>query len=175
MLVVLGLTTIFFPSTDTGYKKRYTRKEIEEIQDEVRDRQTFSKILTSKRNLDHVNKILKVKRLQRQAKTGNNMVKRRRGRPRKQPYDDGFLSQMPVLEKYVDFPGRRNLHGVSASNRFEFFGHDSITDAIEAVVYQARSQIVAQTCTNPTPEDQPEHPARKGPKNKRDESHQSLN
>ncbi|XP_062874143.1 SET-binding protein [Trichomycterus rosablanca] len=159
----------------SSYKKRYKRKEIEEIQNEVRKRQAFSKILTSKRNLDHVNKILKVKRLQRQAKTGNNMVKRRRGRPRKQPIDDGFLSQMPVLEKYVDFPGRVNLHSGQMPNQPEFFSHDSITDAIEAVVYQARTQIVPQTCPDSRPEEQLERPARKSRKNKRDEPHQSLN
>lgn len=39
------------------------------------------------------------------------MVKRRRGRPRKQPLslEEGLLGQMPVLEKCVDLPGKRNL------------------------------------------------------------------
>ncbi|KAG5856412.1 hypothetical protein ANANG_G00007690 [Anguilla anguilla] len=39
-------------------------------------------VLSTKRSLDHVNKILKAKKLQRQARTGNNVVKRRGpGRP----------------------------------------------------------------------------------------------
>ncbi|KAJ8405614.1 hypothetical protein AAFF_G00315940 [Aldrovandia affinis] len=123
-------------------KKRFKRKEIEEIQCEVRKMCTFSKILSTKKNLDHVNKILKVKRLQRQAKTGNNIVKRRRGRPRKQPIslDEELVGQMPVLERCVDLPGKRSLRGGLVPERLEFSNHDSIMDTIESVVHMARSQ-----------------------------------
>ncbi|KAG9355079.1 hypothetical protein JZ751_001792 [Albula glossodonta] len=123
-------------------KKRFKRKEIEEIQCEVRKMCNFSKILSTKKNLDHVNKILKVKRLQRQAKTGNNIVKRRRGRPRKQPppLEEESVSQMPVLERCVDLPGKRNLRTGLAPEHLEFSNHDSIMDTIESVVHMARSQ-----------------------------------
>ncbi|XP_015220448.2 SET-binding protein isoform X1 [Lepisosteus oculatus] len=123
-------------------KKRFKRKEIEEIQCEVRKMCTFSKILSTKKNLDHVNKILKAKRLQRQAKTGNNIVKRRRGRPRKQPVllDDESLGQMPVLEKCIDLPGKRSLRTNVVPETLEFAKQDSIMDAIESVVHMARVQ-----------------------------------
>lgn len=136
-------------------KRRYKRKEIEEIQSEVRKMRAFSKILNTKKNLDHVNKILKVKRLQRQAKTGNNMIKRRRGRPRKQPLpqedeedddddeeeeEEELATQMPVLEKCVDLPGKRSLLHTSLPEPLEFSNHDSIMDAIESVVHMARAQ-----------------------------------
>ncbi|XP_051551968.1 SET-binding protein-like [Myxocyprinus asiaticus] len=126
----------------SSYKRRHNRDEVEEIQYDMQKMCAFSKILTTKKNLDHVNKILKVKRLQRQAKTGNNIVKRRRGRPRKQPLslEEGLLGQMPVLEKCVDLPGKRNLHTGLVPAQLEFSNHDSITDAIESVVYMARSQ-----------------------------------
>ncbi|MCI4392612.1 hypothetical protein PGIGA_G00147930 [Pangasianodon gigas] len=160
-----------------SYKKRYKRKEIEEMQSDVRKKHAFSKILTSKRSLDHVNKILKVKRLQRQAKTGNNVVKRRRGRPRKQTLvpNEGFLPQMPVLEKCMDFPGKRNLHSSPMLSQPEFSSHDSITDAIEAVVHQARAQPNPQTTqmAKPYPKYQPEEqlerPVRRGRGSRRDE------
>ncbi|KAL6465414.1 hypothetical protein MHYP_G00255470 [Metynnis hypsauchen] len=160
-----------------SYKKRYKRKEIEEMQCEVRKMHTFSKILTSKRSLDHVNKILKVKRLQRQAKTGNNVVKRRRGRPRKQPLPtDEILAQMPVLEKCVDIPSKRSLHSGLVPAQLEFSNHDSIADAIEAVVHQARAQPKPQApqgskhWPKAQPEDQPERPARRGRGSRREEA-----
>ncbi|XP_030647645.1 SET-binding protein [Chanos chanos] len=131
----------------SSLKIRYKRKEEEEIQQEVRKVCSFSKILTTKKSLDHVNKILRVKRLQRQAKTGNNVVKRRRGRPRKQPldHDQGVIGQMPVLEKCVDLPGKRNPQNALMPEPLEFSNHDSIMDAIESVVHRARSQSVPQS------------------------------
>ncbi|XP_028852525.1 SET-binding protein [Denticeps clupeoides] len=132
----------------SSLKRRYKRKEIEEIQSEVRKMHTFSKILSTKKNLDHVNKILKVKRLQRQSKTGNNIVKRRRGRPRKQPLpeEDGLCIQMPVLEKCVDLPGKRSLHSsLMAPEPLEFANHDSISAAIESVIHMARVQPKPQS------------------------------
>ncbi|XP_026862022.2 SET-binding protein [Electrophorus electricus] len=158
-------------------KKMYKRKELEDMQCDVRRRHTFSKILTSKRSLEHVNKILRVKRLQRQAKTGNNVVKRRRGRPRKQPLpsDEGFLAQMPVLEKCVDLPSNRSLQGSLVPAQLEFSNHDSITDAIEAVVHQARVQPKLHTLQEgkPWPKGQPEsqqeRPARRARGARREE------
>ncbi|KAJ8285498.1 hypothetical protein GJAV_G00027470 [Gymnothorax javanicus] len=121
-------------------RKRVKRKEMDEIQYEVRKMCAFSKILSTKKNLDHVNKILKVKRLQRQAKTGNNIVKRRRGRPRKQPQEEEPAGQMPVLERCVDLPGKRVLRTGLVPEPLEFSNHDSITDTIESVVHMARAQ-----------------------------------
>uniref|UniRef100_A0A8C4RZG6 SET binding protein 1 n=1 Tax=Erpetoichthys calabaricus TaxID=27687 RepID=A0A8C4RZG6_ERPCA len=128
-------------------KKRFKRKEIEEIQSEVRKMCTFSKILSTKKNLDHVNKILKAKRLQRQAKTGNNIVKKRRGRPRKQPLlsDEEPTAQMPVLERCVDLPGKKNSRACLPPEPLDFSNQDPIMDAIEAVIHMAREQPKAPT------------------------------
>ncbi|XP_036385748.1 SET-binding protein-like [Megalops cyprinoides] len=127
-------------------KKRFKRAEIEEIQCEVRKMCAFSKILSTKKNLGHVNKILKAKRLQRQAKTGNNIVKKRRGRPRKQPLspEDEGVGQMPVLERCVDLPGRKSSYPTLAPELLEFSNQDSIMDAIESVVLMARAQPKSQ-------------------------------
>ena len=97
------------PAASSSLKKRFKRREIEAIQCEVRKMCNYTKILSTKKNLDHVNKILKAKRLQRQSKTGNNFVKKRRGRPRKQPtqFDEDSRDQMPVLEKCIDLPSKR--------------------------------------------------------------------
>ncbi|KAL4630051.1 SET-binding protein [Arapaima gigas] len=129
-------------STEYGspLKQRLKRKEVEEVQSEVRNMCAFSKILSTKKNLDHVNKILKVKRLQRQAKTGNNFVKKRRGRPRKQPIllDSELTGQMPILEKCVDLPGKKSVRTGMLSESMEFSNHDSILDTIESVVHMAQ-------------------------------------
>ena len=61
------------------------RSVVEAMQRQARKMCNYDKILATKKNLDHVNKILKAKKLQRQARTGNNFVKRRPGRPRKCP------------------------------------------------------------------------------------------
>ncbi|XP_005165732.2 SET-binding protein [Danio rerio] len=163
----------------SSYKRRSKLvEEVEEVQCDMRKKCAFSKILTTKKNLDHVNKILKVKRLQRQAKTGNNMVKRRRGRPRKQllSLEEGLLGQMPVLEKCVDLPGKRNLHTGLVPAQLEFSNHDSITDAIESVVNMARSQFSPQSMQGGKnwqkiqPELQVERPNRKGKGNRKEEA-----
>ncbi|XP_069482992.1 SET-binding protein isoform X2 [Ambystoma mexicanum] len=121
-------------------KKRYKRCEIEAIQCEVRKMCNFSKVLSTKKNLDHVNKILKAKRLQRQSKTGNNFVKKRRGRPRKQPFsfEEDSRDQMPVLEKCVDLPSKRGQRYTSNSLVVEVPRKDAIMDTIESVVHMAR-------------------------------------
>lgn len=115
-------------------------------------------------NFDHVQKILRAKRLQRQAKTGNNVIKRRPGRPRKQPLEesqpasmreevwadargldvaasrkvDGRTLGMPVLERCDNLPGRHSLRPSLALESQELPAHDSIAATIETVVHQAR-------------------------------------
>uniref|UniRef100_A0AAQ6IN85 SET binding protein 1 n=1 Tax=Anabas testudineus TaxID=64144 RepID=A0AAQ6IN85_ANATE len=66
--------------TGVPSKRRYKRREVEQIQKDVRRMHSL--------NFEHVQKILRAKRLQRQAKTGNNVIKRRPGRPRKQPLEE---------------------------------------------------------------------------------------
>ncbi|XP_038869554.1 SET-binding protein-like [Salvelinus namaycush] len=126
-------------------KRRYKRHEVEQIHGEVRRMCS----LNNQRSFEHVQKILRVKRLQRQAKTGNNVVKRRPGRPRKHPIDEfepnnygsdiGRGFGMPVLERCVDLPGKRSLRPSPAPQPLEFSNHDSISVAIETVVHRARS------------------------------------
>uniref|UniRef100_A0A8C2T035 SET binding protein 1 n=1 Tax=Coturnix japonica TaxID=93934 RepID=A0A8C2T035_COTJA len=122
-------------------KKRFKRREIEAIQCEVRKMCNYTKILSTKKNLDHVNKILKAKRLQRQSKTGNNFVKKRRGRPRKQPlsFDEDSRDQMPVLEKCVDLPSKRGQRPTLNPLLLEQAAtQDTIMATIEAVIHMAR-------------------------------------
>ncbi|XP_061135625.1 SET-binding protein [Syngnathus typhle] len=139
-------------------KRRYKRREVEQIQKEVRRMHSL--------NLDHVQKILRAKRLQRQAKTGNNIIKRRPGRPRKQPLDDesapivrreedraggrgldvlvgkradGRTQGMPVLERCDEPAGRHSLRPTLTPEPLEFPNHDSILATIEKVVHRARA------------------------------------
>ncbi|XP_074021513.1 SET-binding protein-like isoform X2 [Numenius arquata] len=122
-------------------KKRFKRREIEAIQCEVRKMCNYTKILSTKKNLDHVNKILKAKRLQRQSKTGNNFVKKRRGRPRKQPlsFDEDSRDQMPVLEKCIDLPSKRGRRLTPNPLILEQAAtQDTIMATIEAVIHMAR-------------------------------------
>lgn len=138
-------------------KRRYKRREVEQIQKDVRRMHSL--------NFEHVQKILRAKRLQRQAKTGNNVIKRRPGRPRKQPIEeseptnsreevrangrgldmlvsrrgDGRTLGMPVLERCDDLPGRQSLRPSLTPEPLEFSNNDSISATIENVVHQARS------------------------------------
>ncbi|XP_077139962.1 SET-binding protein [Ranitomeya variabilis] len=135
------LLTFFSSSSESAnasLRNRFKRCEIEAIQGEVRKMCNYNKILSTKKNMDHVNKILKAKRLQRQSKTGNNFVKKRRGRPRKQSvlFDDDCRDQMPVLEKCVDLPNKRGqkFH----SHEPEKKSQDTVRDTIEAVIHMAR-------------------------------------
>nr|XP_054508477.1 SET-binding protein isoform X3 [Agelaius phoeniceus] len=128
-------------SASSPLKKRFKRREIEAIQCEVRKMCNYTKILSTKKNLDHVNKILKAKRLQRQSKTGNNFVKKRRGRPRKQPlsFDEDSRDQMPVLEKCVDLPSKRGQRPTLNPLILEQAAtQDTIMATIEAVIHMAR-------------------------------------
>ncbi|KAJ4942026.1 hypothetical protein JOQ06_011896 [Pogonophryne albipinna] len=144
---------------DVPGKRRYKRREVEQIQKDVRRMHSL--------NFEHVQKILRAKRLQRQAKTGNNVVKRRPGRPRKQPIEeceppnrrvearadarvsdmfavrkgDGRTLGMPVLERCDDLPGRHSLRPSLTPEPLEFSNHDSISATIETVVHQARSVL----------------------------------
>ncbi|XP_026176552.1 SET-binding protein isoform X2 [Mastacembelus armatus] len=143
--------------TGVPSKRRYKRREVEQIQKDVRRMHSL--------NFEHVQKILRAKRLQRQAKTGNNVIKRRPGRPRKQPLEeseptnrreedcvdgrgldmlasrrgDGRTLGMPVLERCDDLPGRQSLRPGLTPEPLEFSNHDSISATIETVVHQARS------------------------------------
>ncbi|KAG7490476.1 SET-binding protein [Solea senegalensis] len=143
--------------TGVPSKRRYKRREVEQIQKDVRRMHSL--------NFEHVQKILRAKRLQRQAKTGNNIVKRRPGRPRKQPVEESEPTNrrvedqvdgrsldmlagrrgdvrtlgMPVLERCDDLPGRQSLRPNLTPEPLEFSNHDSISATIETVVHQARS------------------------------------
>lgn len=114
----------------------------------------YTKILSTKKNLDHVNKILKAKRLQRQSKTGNNFVKKRRGRPRKQPlsFDEDCRDQMPVLEKCVDLPCKRGQRFILNPLLLEqAASQDTIAATIEAVIHMARETSQSASSSSPPP------------------------
>lgn len=136
-------------------KRRYKRREVEQIQKDVRRMRSL--------NFEHVQKILRAKRLQRQAKTGNNVIKRRPGRPRKQPVEvpevdveedvaevrgsdllsgrrgDGRTLGMPVLERCDELPGRPSGRPGLTPEPLEFSNPDSISATIENVVHRART------------------------------------
>ncbi|XP_041429947.1 histone-lysine N-methyltransferase ASH1L, partial [Xenopus laevis] len=97
------------PGTES--RQQLKRSMVEAIHKQARRMYNYNKILTSKKNLDHVNKILKAKKLQRQSRTGNNFVKRRPGRPRKYPLDSLLAAPLPPS-----------------------MSTDTVTDVIEAVV-----------------------------------------
>lgn len=136
--------------TGAASKRRYKRREVEQIQNNVRRMHSL--------NFEHVQKILRAKRLQRQAKTGNNVIKRRPGRPRKQSLEslgtsrleegldllsdkrpNGRTLGMPILERCDNLPGRQSVRPSLTPEALEFSNHDSITATIETVVHQATS------------------------------------
>ncbi|XP_043934915.1 SET-binding protein-like [Protopterus annectens] len=131
-------------------KKRFKPAEVEAVQNDLRKMCSYTKILSTKKNLDHVNKILKAKRLQRQSKTGNNFVKKKRGRPRKQPLplDVDCVDQMPILEKCIDLPNKRGHRLCSNAAALQSAVRDSVMDTIEAVIHMAR-----ETPPSKTPQD----------------------
>uniref|UniRef100_A0AC11EI19 SET binding protein 1 n=2 Tax=Ovis aries TaxID=9940 RepID=A0AC11EI19_SHEEP len=141
VLSLLAASAATSDAASSSLKKRFKRREIEAIQCEVRKMCNYTKILSTKKNLDHVNKILKAKRLQRQSKTGNNFVKKRRGRPRKQPtqFDEDSRDQMPVLEKCIDLPSKRGQKPSLSPLVLEpAASQDTIMATIEAVIHMAR-------------------------------------
>nr|XP_031297866.1 SET-binding protein-like [Camelus dromedarius] len=156
VLSLLAASAATADAASSSLKRRFKRREIEAIQCEVRKMCSYTKILSTKKNLDHVNKILKAKRLQRQSKTGNNFVKKRRGRPRKQPtpFDEDARDQMPVLEKCVDLPSKRGQKpSLSPLGPEPAAGQDSIMATIEAVIHMdpARRRAAAAAAAAPPP------------------------
>ncbi|XP_005373223.1 PREDICTED: SET-binding protein [Chinchilla lanigera] len=165
VLSLLAASTATADAASSSLKKRFKRREIEAIQCEVRKMCNYTKILSTKKNLDHVNKILKAKRLQRQSKTGNNFVKKRRGRPRKQPtqFDEDSRDQMPVLEKCVDLPTKRGQKPSLSPLVLEpAAGQDAVMATIEAVIHMAREAPPLRKLAAP-PAGQPAQPAPQQP------------
>ncbi|KAM9623257.1 histone-lysine N-methyltransferase ASH1L isoform 6-T7 [Morphnus guianensis] len=106
------------------------RSVVEAMQRQARKMCNYNKILATKKNLDHVNKILKAKKLQRQSRTGNNFVKRRPGRPRKYPMQAVVSMQAFQAARLVS----QELGKREESSSPLHLGPDTITDVIEAVV-----------------------------------------
>ncbi|XP_051013452.1 histone-lysine N-methyltransferase ASH1L isoform X1 [Acomys russatus] len=104
------------------------RSVVEAMQRQARKMCNYDKILATKKNLDHVNKILKAKKLQRQARTGNNFVKRRPGRPRKCPLQAVVSMQAFQAAQLVN-PELNECEEVALH-----LSPDTVTDVIEAVV-----------------------------------------
>ncbi|XP_041253216.1 histone-lysine N-methyltransferase ASH1L [Onychostruthus taczanowskii] len=114
-----------------GYSPgRLKRSVVEAMQRQARKMCNYDKILATKKNLDHVNKILKAKKLQRQSRTGNNFVKRRPGRPRKYPLQAVVSVQALQAARMVS----QELQDRQQSSSPLQLGPDTITDVIEAVV-----------------------------------------
>lgn len=105
------------------------RSVVEAMQRQARKMCNYDKILATKKNLDHVNKILKAKKLQRQARTGNNFVKRRPGRPRKCPLQAVVSMQAFQAARVVSPDSTEGEESAALPLRA-----DTVTDAIEAVV-----------------------------------------
>ncbi|KAM9385510.1 histone-lysine N-methyltransferase ASH1L isoform 2-T2 [Pholidichthys leucotaenia] len=98
------------------------------------------RVQPSKHSLFHVNKILRAKKLQRQARTGNNVVKKRGpGRPRKHPLPSPPPSPPPVVDLNQSRHRERGVERVVGGRAWE---GDTVTDAIESVVQgqQRKSQ-----------------------------------
>ncbi|PKU29479.1 hypothetical protein llap_20217 [Limosa lapponica baueri] len=106
------------------------RSVVEAMQRQARKMCNYNKILATKKNLDHVNKILKAKKLQRQSRTGNNFVKRRPGRPRKYPMQAVVSMQAFQAARLVS----QELDKRQESSSPLHLRPDTITDVIEAVV-----------------------------------------
>ncbi|CAN8206805.1 unnamed protein product [Coccothraustes coccothraustes] len=114
-----------------AYSPRHLKRSVvEAMQRQARKMCNYDKILATKKNLDHVNKILKAKKLQRQSRTGNNFVKRRPGRPRKYPMQAVVSVQALQAARMVS----QELQDRQPSSSPLHLGPDTITDVIEAVV-----------------------------------------
>ncbi|XP_023265672.1 histone-lysine N-methyltransferase ASH1L-like isoform X2 [Seriola lalandi dorsalis] len=91
----------------------------------------------SKHSLHHVNKILRAKKLQRQARTGNNVVKKRGpGRPRKHPLPSPPPSPPPPVVELNQ--ARHRDRGGERPAGVRGWEGDTVTDAIESVVQGQR-------------------------------------
>uniref|UniRef100_A0A3B3BKN0 Ash1 (absent, small, or homeotic)-like (Drosophila) n=1 Tax=Oryzias melastigma TaxID=30732 RepID=A0A3B3BKN0_ORYME len=90
------------------------------------------RVQPSKHSLHHVNKILRAKKLQRQARTGNNVVKKRGpGRPRKYPLPSPPPPSPPAVESNEARQRDRGGDRIPDGRGWE---GDTVTDAIESVV-----------------------------------------
>ncbi|NXY49959.1 ASH1L methyltransferase, partial [Ceuthmochares aereus] len=115
----------------SSYSQHHLKRSVvEAMQRQARKMCNYNKILATKKNLDHVNKILKAKKLQRQSRTGNNFVKRRPGRPRKYPMQAVVSMQAFQAARLVS----QELEKREESSSPLHLGPDTITDVIEAVV-----------------------------------------
>ncbi|XP_063002203.1 histone-lysine N-methyltransferase ASH1L isoform X2 [Elgaria multicarinata webbii] len=114
----------------SGYSPHHLKRSmVEAMQCQARKMCNYDKLLATKKNLDHVNKILKAKKLQRQSRTGNNFVKRRPGRPRKYPLPSVVSAHALQVSRFVS----QDLDGGGQSCLLHC-GPDTVTDAIESVV-----------------------------------------
>lgn len=102
------------------------RSVVEAMQRQARKMYSYDTLLATKKNLDHVNKILKAKKLQRQSRTGNNFIKRRPGRPRKDHLESLFSMDNLQAAQFVTCKLRSGDEQCSPG--------DTVTDVIEAVV-----------------------------------------
>ncbi|XP_028565224.2 histone-lysine N-methyltransferase ASH1L isoform X1 [Podarcis muralis] len=114
----------------SGYSPHHLKRSmVEAMQCQARKMCNYDKLLATKKNLDHVNKILKAKKLQRQARTGNNFVKRRPGRPRKYPLPSVVSVHTLQVSRFVS----QELDG-GGQGCLLHCSPDTVTDAIESVV-----------------------------------------
>uniref|UniRef100_A0A8C5DEY3 Histone-lysine N-methyltransferase ASH1L-like n=1 Tax=Gouania willdenowi TaxID=441366 RepID=A0A8C5DEY3_GOUWI len=87
----------------------------------------------SKHSLHHVNKILRAKKLQRQSRTGNNVVKKRGpGRPRKYPLPSPPSSPPDEVEL------NQSRHRERVPDRTRGWEGDAVSDTIESVIHNQR-------------------------------------
>ncbi|XP_015277633.1 PREDICTED: histone-lysine N-methyltransferase ASH1L isoform X1 [Gekko japonicus] len=113
-----------------GYSPYHLKRSmVEAMQRQARKMCDYDKILATKKNLDHVNKILKAKKLQRQSRTGNNFVKRRPGRPRKYPLQSVVSVHSLQVSRFAGPDLDSGEKGCPLHR-----GPDTVTDAIESVV-----------------------------------------
>ncbi|XP_050785986.1 histone-lysine N-methyltransferase ASH1L isoform X5 [Gopherus flavomarginatus] len=113
----------------SSYSAHHLKRSVVEAMQRQARKMCSYKILATKKNLDHVNKILKAKKLQRQSRTGNNFVKRKPGRPRKYPLQAVVSMQAFQAARFVS----QELEGRKESNTLHL-GPDTVADVIEAVV-----------------------------------------
>nr|XP_056709686.1 histone-lysine N-methyltransferase ASH1L [Euleptes europaea] len=114
-----------------GYSPHHLKRSmVEAMQHQARKMCNYDKLLATKKNLDHVNKILKAKKLQRQSRTGNNFVKRRPGRPRKYPLQSVVSVHSLQVSRFVG----PDLDSGDSRSCLLYHGPDTVKDAIESVV-----------------------------------------
>uniref|UniRef100_A0A8C4NHN1 Histone-lysine N-methyltransferase ASH1L n=1 Tax=Eptatretus burgeri TaxID=7764 RepID=A0A8C4NHN1_EPTBU len=80
-----GKNTIQDLEPGLGKPKCCSRQAADSPHSHAKLSRNLDQMLGTKRSLEHVNKLLKARKLQRRAQTGNNIVKRGPGRPRKNP------------------------------------------------------------------------------------------